>query len=87
MPPYAIAPFSHVFLYAGVSVKICHYDESERIAVRTEDKTFYTEEDLHEFLTQRGLSGLREINGYRIFNNVDDLRLGAVYEVVRLMGD
>ena len=76
-----------VFIYAGVSIKICHYDESERIAVRTEDKTFYTEEDLHEFLNQRGLSGLREINGYRCFNNVDDLRLGAVYQMVRILGD
>ena len=70
-----------------MSIKICHYDETERIAVRTEDKTFYTEEHLHEFLAQRRLSGLREINGYRSFNNVDDLRLGAVYQEVRLMGD
>ncbi|KAJ9562517.1 hypothetical protein OSB04_007677 [Centaurea solstitialis] len=77
----------NLHLDEGVSIKICHYDESERIVVRTEDKTFYTEEHLHEFLTQRGLSGLREINGYRSFNNVDDLRLGAVYQEVRLMGD
>lgn len=77
----------NLHLDEGVSIKICHYDDSERIAVRTEDKTFYTEEDLHEFLSQRGLSGLREINGYRIFHNVDDLRLGAVYQGVRLMGD
>lgn len=77
----------NLHLDEGVSIKICHYDESERIAVRTEDKTFYTEEQLHEFLAQRGLSGLREINGYRSFNNVDDLRLGAVYHGVRLLGD
>ncbi|CAH1420572.1 unnamed protein product [Lactuca virosa] len=76
----------NLHLDEGVSIKICHYDESERIAVRTEDKTFYTEEDLHEFLSGRGLSGLREINGYRSFNNVDDLRLGAVYQGVRLLG-
>lgn len=77
----------NLHLDEGVSIKICHYDESERIAVRTEDKTFYTEEDLHEFLNQRGLSGLREINGYRCVNNVDDLRLGAVYQMVRILGD
>ncbi|XP_024978781.1 trihelix transcription factor GT-1-like isoform X2 [Cynara cardunculus var. scolymus] len=77
----------NLHLDEGVSIKICHYDESGRIAVRTEDKTFYTEEHLHEFLSQRGLSGLREINGYRSSNNVDDLRLGAVYQEVRLLGD
>ncbi|KAI3776882.1 hypothetical protein L1987_46672 [Smallanthus sonchifolius] len=77
----------NLHLDEGVSIKICHYDESERTPVRTEDKTFYTEEDLHEFLTQRRLSGLREINGYRSFSNVDDLRLGAVYQGMRLLGD
>ncbi|KAJ0457253.1 putative transcription factor MYB-HB-like family [Helianthus annuus] len=77
----------NLHLDEGVSVKICHYDESERTPVRTEDKTFYTEEDLHEFLTQRRLLGLREINGYRSFTNVDDLRHGAVYQGMRLLGD
>nr|XP_043616943.1 trihelix transcription factor GT-4-like [Erigeron canadensis] len=77
----------NLHLDEGVSIKICHYDESGRTAVRTEDKTFYTEEDLHEFLIRRGLSGLREINGYRSVNNVDDLRLGAVYQGLRLIKD
>ncbi|KAI7741837.1 hypothetical protein M8C21_003270 [Ambrosia artemisiifolia] len=77
----------NLHLDEGVSIKICHYDESERTPVRTEDKTFYTEEDLHEFLTHRRLSGLREINGYRTSTNVDDLRHGAVYQGMRLLGD
>ncbi|XP_071710571.1 trihelix transcription factor GT-4-like [Rutidosis leptorrhynchoides] len=75
----------NLHLDEGVSIKICLYDETERIAVRTEDKTFYSDEDLHEFLSRRGLSGLRD--GYRSVNNVDDLRLGAVYQGVRLVGE
>lgn len=71
----------------GVSIKICLYDESDRMAVRTEDKTLYTEEDFRNFLAHRGLIGLRELNGYRCFDNVDDLRPGAVYQAVRLLGD
>ncbi|GFY83078.1 homeodomain-like superfamily protein [Actinidia rufa] len=31
--------------------------------------------------------GLREINGYRTFDNLDDLRSGAMYQGVRLLGD
>ncbi|GJX11040.1 hypothetical protein Tco_0200899 [Tanacetum coccineum] len=34
------------------SIKICHYDEPECIDARVEEKTFYTEEDLQEFLNQ-----------------------------------
>lgn len=75
-------------LDAGVSIKVCHYDEADRMAaVRTEDKTLYTEEDYHDFLSHRGLIGLREINGYRCFDNLDDLQPGAMYQGVRLLGD
>ncbi|KAK1441167.1 hypothetical protein QVD17_07007 [Tagetes erecta] len=77
----------NLHLDEGVSIKICHYDESEHTPVRTEDKTFYTEEDLHVFLTHRRLSGLREMNGYRSVSNVDDLRHGAVYQGMGLLGD
>uniref|UniRef100_A0A5B7AZZ3 Putative trihelix transcription factor GT-1-like n=1 Tax=Davidia involucrata TaxID=16924 RepID=A0A5B7AZZ3_DAVIN len=71
----------------GISIKVCLYDESEGMALRTEDKTFYTENDFHDFLTRHGLIGLREINGYRSFDSLDDLRPGAMYQGVRLLGD
>ncbi|GJT62755.1 hypothetical protein Tco_1006288 [Tanacetum coccineum] len=62
------------------SIKICHYDEPECIDARIEEKTFYTEEDLQEFLKQCGLCGLQEIDGYICFNNMDDLRLDGSEE-------
>ncbi|KAM7509234.1 hypothetical protein LguiA_019687 [Lonicera macranthoides] len=75
----------------GISIKICTYDQSDRMAVRTEDKTLYTEDDFRDFLAHRGLIGLREINGYntnRCFEFLDELRAGAMYQgVVRLLGD
>lgn len=71
----------------GITIKLCLYNETERIAVGTEDKTLYTEGDLHDFLSRRGWSGLREINGYRCIDTLDDLQSGAVYQGVRLLGD
>lgn len=73
--------------FVGISIKICIYDESDRMAVRTEDKTLYTEDDFRDFLTHRGLIGLREINGYTCFDNLDDLRSGVMYQGVRLLGE
>lgn len=71
----------------GISFKACLYDEADRMAVHTEDKTLYTEDEFRDFLTRRGLIGLREINGYRCLSNIDDLRSGAMYQGVRLLGD
>ncbi|CAK9161719.1 unnamed protein product [Ilex paraguariensis] len=71
----------------GVSIKVCLYDDPDRLAVRTEDKTLYSEGDFRDFLSHRGLIGLREINGYRSLDNLDDLRPGAMYQGVRLLGD
>ncbi|KAF5958577.1 hypothetical protein HYC85_005802 [Camellia sinensis] len=60
----------------GISIKVCLYDDSDRMAVRTEDKTLYTEDEFRDFLSRNGFTGLREINGYRTFDNLDDLRPG-----------
>lgn len=76
-----------IIVHAGISFKLCLYDESGQLAVPTEDKTLYTEDDFRDFLTRRGFIGLREINSYRCFSTIDDLRPGAVYEGVRLLGD
>lgn len=69
-------------LCAGLTIKVCLYDESDHISVHTEDKTFYTEEDYREFLARHGWTCLREFDGYRNVDNMDDLRPGAMYRGV-----
>ncbi|KAJ8773653.1 hypothetical protein K2173_005899 [Erythroxylum novogranatense] len=66
----------------GLAIKVCLYDESDHIPVHTEEKVFYTEEDYHEFLTRRGWTCLREFDGYRNTDNMDELRPGAIYRGV-----
>ena len=70
-----------------MTIKVCLYDDPDRITVRTEEKTLYTEEDFRDFLARRGLIGLRELTGYRSFHTLDDLHSGAMYQGVRLLGD
>lgn len=69
-------------LLSGLLIKVCVYDESDHIPVDTEDKIFYTEDDYRYFLVRRGWMGLREFNGYRTIDSMDDLRPGAVYRGV-----
>ncbi|OVA20472.1 SANT/Myb domain [Macleaya cordata] len=71
----------------GITIKICFYDESDRIPVRTEEKTLYTEDDFRDLLTRRGWTGLRELTGFRSVDTLDELRPGAMYQGVRLLGD
>ncbi|KAF3431105.1 hypothetical protein FNV43_RR25835 [Rhamnella rubrinervis] len=66
----------------GLAIKVCLYDESDHIPVHTEEKIFYTEEDYRDFLTRRGWTCLREFDGYRNIDNMDDLRPGAIYRGV-----
>ncbi|KAK9277107.1 hypothetical protein L1049_006646 [Liquidambar formosana] len=63
----------------GIAIKVCLYDESEHITVHTEDKTFYTEDDFRDFLSRRGWTCLRELNGYGNVEVLDELRPGAMY--------
>ncbi|KAF6156898.1 hypothetical protein GIB67_000438 [Kingdonia uniflora] len=78
-------PTNHEF---GITIKVCIYEESERITVRAEEKTFYTKEDFHDFLTHRGWNGLREYNAFRNVDTMDELRPGAMYQGVRsISGD
>lgn len=64
------------FLIAGLTIKICFYEGS---GGHTEDKTFYSEDDFHEFLSRRGWNCLREFNGYRNVDSIDGLCPGAIY--------
>lgn len=79
-----IAPFS----FSGMTIKLCHYEDSDHIPYpsqtisHTEEKTFYTEDDFREFMLRRGWSCLRELNGYRNIDNLDDLRPDSLYRGV-----
>uniref|UniRef100_A0A803L125 Uncharacterized protein n=1 Tax=Chenopodium quinoa TaxID=63459 RepID=A0A803L125_CHEQI len=71
----------------GMTIKLC-YEESDHISYpgqtisHTVDKTFYTEDDFRELMHRRGWSCLRELNGYRTIDNLDDLRPDEVYRGV-----
>ncbi|GJN02520.1 hypothetical protein PR202_ga19881 [Eleusine coracana subsp. coracana] len=71
----------------GITIKLCTFEDADRMTVRTEDKTFYTEEDFRDFLSRRGWTLLREYGGYRIADTLDDLRPGAIYQGMRSLGD
>ncbi|KAB2097368.1 hypothetical protein ES319_A01G165900v1 [Gossypium barbadense] len=66
----------------GLAVKVCLYDVSDHIPVHTEEKIFYTEDDYREYLVLRGYVGLKEIDGYRNINSMDDLQTNTIYRGV-----
>ncbi|KAJ8531086.1 hypothetical protein K7X08_025817 [Anisodus acutangulus] len=66
----------------GLTIKICMYDEADHLTVHTEDKTFYSEDDFRGFLSRRGWTCLREYNGFRNVDSMDELCPGAVYRGV-----
>ncbi|KAM0873203.1 hypothetical protein ACQ4PT_038239 [Festuca glaucescens] len=71
----------------GITIKICTFEDAERMTVRTEDKTFYTEDDFRDFLSRRGWTLLREYSGYRVADTLDDLRPGVIYQGLRSLVD
>ncbi|GFP94490.1 trihelix transcription factor gt-4 [Phtheirospermum japonicum] len=66
----------------GLTIKVCCYEDTEHLPVHTEDKTFYTEDDFRDFLSRRCWNFLREYNGYRNIDSMDELCPGAVYRGV-----
>ncbi|KAL6577942.1 hypothetical protein OROMI_010270 [Orobanche minor] len=66
----------------GLTIKVCVYEETDPLPVHTVDKTFYSDEDFHDFLSRRGWTCLREYNGFRNVDSVDDLCPGAIYRGV-----
>lgn len=71
----------------GVTVKVCTYDESDHWTGATEEKTLYTEEDFRDFLARRSWSGLRELDGFRTIDSVDELRPSCVYQHAGMLGE
>ncbi|CAL9093976.1 unnamed protein product [Musa textilis] len=71
----------------GITIKVCIYDDTDRIAVHTEEKTLYTEDDFRDFLSHRGWAGLRELSSFKNVVTLDDLRPGAMYQGMKLLSD
>lgn len=69
-------------LIAGLTIKVYYFEEPEHLPVHTEDKTFYTEDDFRDFLSRRGWTCLREYNGFRNIDSLDELCPGAIYRGV-----
>ncbi|CAA0818362.1 Trihelix transcription factor GT-1 [Striga hermonthica] len=67
----------------GLTIKVCIFEEMDQMPVHAMDKTFYTEDDFREFLTRRGWTSLREYNGFRNIDNMDELCPGAIYRGVK----
>jgi hypothetical protein len=66
----------------GMTIKICTFEDAEYMTVRTEDKTFYTEENFRDSLSRRGWTLLREcwwLQNCWYGDTLDDLRPGAIY--------
>ncbi|XP_024994340.1 trihelix transcription factor GT-4-like isoform X2 [Cynara cardunculus var. scolymus] len=63
----------------GLMIKVCLFEEPDHVPVHTEDKIFYTEDDFRDFLSRRGWICLREYNGYRNVDIMDELCPGAIY--------
>ncbi|KAG0583499.1 hypothetical protein KC19_3G141400 [Ceratodon purpureus] len=75
-----------LILDPGITVKVCLYDDADRITGSTENKIIYTEEDFRDFLSRRGWSGLREVGGFRDIDSIEELRLGGVYQRAMING-
>ncbi|XP_034672954.1 trihelix transcription factor GT-1-like isoform X1 [Vitis riparia] len=72
-------------LDAGLTIKICLYDQPRQLLpVRTEEKTFYCEDDLRDFLHHRGWMGLRDLSCYKVVEKLEDLRPSEMYQGLRL---
>ncbi|KAI3694163.1 hypothetical protein L1987_77124 [Smallanthus sonchifolius] len=63
----------------GLMIKVCLFDDPDHVPVHTEDKIFYTEDDFRDFLSRRGWICLREYNGYRNVDVMDELCPGVIY--------
>ncbi|KAL6319112.1 hypothetical protein AAG906_011190 [Vitis piasezkii] len=73
------------FFFPGLTIKICLYDQPcQLLPVRTEEKTFYCEDDLRDFLHHRGWMGLRDLSCYKVVEKLEDLHPSEMYQGLRL---
>ncbi|GJY58736.1 hypothetical protein Tco_0458628 [Tanacetum coccineum] len=68
-------------------IKLCSFDEVKKayryspdyVPFNTEDKIFYTDDDLRDFLSRRGWICLREFRSSRNVEVMDELHRGGIY--------
>ncbi|KAL8052711.1 hypothetical protein ABFX02_05G023300 [Erythranthe guttata] len=66
----------------GLTIKVCFYEETGPMPVHAEDKTFYNEDDFRDFLSRRRWTCLREYNGFRNIDSMEELCPGVIYRGV-----
>ena len=59
---------------------MCLHDESGHLMDATEQKTFYTDDEFYEFLRRRRWIALRDVEGFRDIDSLDDLHPMHVYQ-------
>ncbi|XP_024539329.1 trihelix transcription factor GT-1 [Selaginella moellendorffii] len=70
----------------GVTIKVCLYDESDRLTGATEDKTLFTEDNFKDFLARRGWTGVRQVGGFQDVEFLHELHPLCVYQRAGLLG-
>ena len=85
-----LIPFSktvnlHVFA-SGLNIKVLVYNPSNDLPNHAEEKTFYVEDDFHDFLLRHGFIALKGLNCCKSVRSIDDLHPGEVYQGLRPPG-
>lgn len=61
-----------------IRINVCHAANEK--SVHVEEKTFYIEDDFHEFLQRHGFIALRDLSCRKNVDSIDDLHSGEVYQ-------
>ncbi|GER41384.1 pentatricopeptide repeat protein [Striga asiatica] len=69
----------NLYVDEGLTIKVCIFGEADPMPIHVVDKTFYAEDDFREFLMLCGWTSLREYDGFRNIDNMDELCSGAIY--------
>ncbi|GFZ03820.1 hypothetical protein Acr_16g0004440 [Actinidia rufa] len=69
--------FSYLSHGPGISIRICIYDGPNHKQCRNVEKTFYTEDAFHDYLSRRGWIGLRDSS--KNIDSIEDLHPGELY--------
>lgn len=71
----------------GLTIKIYLYNAADDSPVQAEEKTFYVEDDFHDFLKRHGFVALADLNCCRNIDSINDLHPGEVYQGLRALGN
>uniref|UniRef100_A0A7C8ZTK5 GT-1/4-like C-terminal domain-containing protein n=1 Tax=Opuntia streptacantha TaxID=393608 RepID=A0A7C8ZTK5_OPUST len=73
-------------LDGGLNIKVLLYNPSNDLPNHAEEKTFYVEDDFHDFLLRHGFIALKGLNCCKSVRSIDDLHPGEVYQGLRPPG-